>query len=200
MILRLRAGSLPAARYCASMSLAVAAENSSLKLRLIQSASSSAVRRRVLGPSAEIETGRPTARRGLRHAHPPGCVRPRARRQPGRRVNQEPILLFDRNRGHPSVPTRLLPERGAQARSRMPLAAPPKAALSVLDGAEHSAMLVRQGRHRRECPLGLPPRQNRLDHWWGVPTRIRWKVGPRSAPIGTPSKSEFINQCPSWPP
>ena len=27
----------------------------------------------------------------------------------------------------------------------MPLAAPPKAALSVLDGAEHSAMLVRQG-------------------------------------------------------
>jgi hypothetical protein len=45
------------ARYCASMSLAVAAENSSLKLRLIQSASSSAVRPRVLGPSAEIETG-----------------------------------------------------------------------------------------------------------------------------------------------
>jgi hypothetical protein len=57
MSLRLRAGSLPAARYCASMSLAVAAENSSLKLRLIQSASNSAVRRRVLGPSAEIETG-----------------------------------------------------------------------------------------------------------------------------------------------
>src|SRR5260370_15586415 len=57
MILRLRAGSLPAARYCASMSLAVAAENSSLKLKFIQSASSSAVRRRVLGPSAEIETG-----------------------------------------------------------------------------------------------------------------------------------------------
>jgi hypothetical protein len=57
MILRLRAGSLPAARYCASMSLAAAVENSSVKLTLIQSASSSAVRRRVLGPNAEIETG-----------------------------------------------------------------------------------------------------------------------------------------------
>src|ERR1700719_2027908 len=50
-------GILVGGRYCASMSLAVAAENSSLKLRLIQSASSSAVRRRVLGPCAEIETG-----------------------------------------------------------------------------------------------------------------------------------------------
>jgi len=50
-------GSLTAARYCASMSLAVAAENSSLKLRLIQSASSSAVRRRSSGRAPRSRPG-----------------------------------------------------------------------------------------------------------------------------------------------
>src|SRR5258707_5418685 len=51
----------------------------------------------------------------------------------------------------------------------MPLAAPPEAARSVLDGAEHKAMLVRQGGAiAASMPARLPPRQNRLDHWWGV--------------------------------
>jgi hypothetical protein len=82
------------------------------------------------------------------------------------------IPLFDRNRDHPSVPTWRLPERCAHARSRMPLAAPPKAARSVLDGAEHSATLISQGRHHRRRPARLPPRQNCL------------MIGGESPPVG----------------
>ena len=52
MVLRLLRGSFPAARYRASISLAVTAEKSSVKLTLIQLASNSAVRRRVFGPKA----------------------------------------------------------------------------------------------------------------------------------------------------
>ncbi len=65
------------------------------------------------------------------------------------------IPLFDRNCGHPSVPTWRLSERGAQARSRMPLAAPAQPARSVLDGAEHSAILVSQGRRHCRFPSGV---------------------------------------------
>ena len=60
-------------------------------------------------------------------------------------MSPKPIPLFDRNRDHPSVPTWRPPERGAQARSRMPLAAPAQPARSVLDGAEHRAILLSQG-------------------------------------------------------
>jgi hypothetical protein len=69
------------------------------------------------------------------------------------------IPLFDRS-GHPSVPTWRLPKRCAQALSRRPLAAPAKPARSVLDRAEHSAKLIRQGRHHRRFPGGVtaPPK------------------------------------------
>ena len=63
-------------------------------------------------------------------------------------MNPKTIPLFDRNRDHPPVPTWRPPERCAQTQSRMPLAAPAKPARSVLDGGEHSAILVSQGRHR----------------------------------------------------
>ena len=63
-------------------------------------------------------------------------------------MNPKTIPLFDRNRDHPPVPTWRSPERCAQTQSRMPLAAPDKPARSVLDGGEHSAILVSQGRHR----------------------------------------------------
>jgi len=43
---------------------------------------------------------------------------------------------------HPFVPTCRLAERGAQMRSRMPLAAPAEPARSVLDGIERGASLV----------------------------------------------------------
>src|SRR6516165_7521485 len=49
MSLRLRAGSLPAARYCASMSLAVAAENSSIHVDPTRVE----LRREAAGPRAE---------------------------------------------------------------------------------------------------------------------------------------------------
>ena len=75
-------------------------------------------------------------------------------------MSKPTIPLFDRNRGHPSVPTWLLPERCAQARSRMPLAAPAKPARRVLDGAEHGAILFSQGRHHLQ--RGYRPSQKCL--------------------------------------
>jgi hypothetical protein len=53
MVFLLPAGSLPTARYSASIFLAVMAENSSVELILIQCASTSAVMRRAFGPKAE---------------------------------------------------------------------------------------------------------------------------------------------------
>jgi hypothetical protein len=71
-------------------------------------------------------------------------------------MNPKTIPLFDRNRDHPPVPTWRPPERGAQTQSRMPLAAPAKPARNVLDGGEHSAILLTQGRLRHpRHPAGL---------------------------------------------
>jgi len=71
-------------------------------------------------------------------------------------MTTKPIIpLFDRNRGHPPVPTWRPPERGAQARSRMPPAAPAKPARSVLDGTERSAILAANGRDHRDLLGGV---------------------------------------------
>ena len=105
---------------------------------------------------------------GLCHADLPNPIQSPTCRQANRCLSTTPIPLFDRN-GHPFVPTWRPPERCAQARSRMPLAASAHPARSVLDGAEHSAMLVDEGRYHPPFLGGGYRPAKMLDHWWGVP-------------------------------
>src|SRR5260221_9895220 len=76
----------------------------------------------------------------------------------------------------------------------MPFGAPPEAAGSVLDGAEHKAMLVRQGGAiAASMPARLPPRQNRLDHWWGVLTLGRLGGSRGKRPTSDPLPGSALN-------
>jgi hypothetical protein len=100
-------------------------------------------------------------------------------------MNTKPIPLFDRYHGHPFVPTWRLQERGAQARSRMPLAAPAQPARSVLDSAEHSDILRSSGRQHRPYRAGLPPRKKCLI------------IGGESCPLrdGYPRRRQRLSLC-----
>src|SRR6516164_10274463 len=78
--------------------------------------------------------------------------------------------MFDQD-DHPSVPTWLQPERGAQGRSRMPPAAPAKSARPRQPRAQRYADLPETP--IPPAPAGLPPRQKPLTIGGESPFRAR---------------------------